>query len=103
MFGDLMGNVQKQQEEIQKALKNIFVEGEAGGGAVRVTCNATKEVQKVSFDKSKLDWEDQEMVEDLLVVAINQAIVKAVQIEAVESQKAMKSMIPPGMESMFGM
>lgn len=103
MFGDLLGNLEQQQAEIQKKLKTIQVQGQAGDGAVTVTCNAAKEVLKVNFDTSKLDWNDKEMVEDLLIVAINNAIQEASEKEAIESQQAMRSIMPPGLEGMFGM
>jgi DNA-binding YbaB/EbfC family protein len=97
MFGDLLGDMQERQKAMRQKLAEITVEAEAGDGAVRVKANANREVVNIAFDKSKLDWDDQEMVEDLLIAAINHALEKAAVREAAEAQNLMKDMLPPGM------
>ena len=97
MFGDLMGNMEERQKEMRKKLAEIIVEAEAGDGAVKVKANATREILNISIDKEKLDWEDQEEVEDLILVAVNRAIASAAEKEAEESQKLIQDMLPPGM------
>lgn len=97
MFGDLLGDMQERQKAMRKKLAGITVEAEAGDGAVRVKANANREIVNISFDKSKLNWEDQEMVEDLLIAAINHAMEKAAAKEAEEAQNIMKDMLPPGL------
>jgi len=67
MFGDLMSNMQKQQEELQKKLKTLSVDTFYEG--VRITGNATKEVTNISVDNELMD--DKEMLEDLLLVTFN--------------------------------
>ena len=105
MFGDLFGNVEQQQKELQEKLAQIEVQGEAGEGAIVITANANQKVLNISIDKSKLDWEDSEEVEDLLLVAINRTLDKAASKQAEESQKLIQNMMPPGMgglTDMFG-
>lgn len=105
MFGDLFGNVEQQQKELQEKLNQIEVNGQAGDGAIKVVANANQKVLNISIDKTKLDWEDSEEVEDLLLVAINRALEKAQEMQAEESQKLMQKMMPPGMgglADMFG-
>jgi nucleoid-associated protein EbfC len=102
MFGDLFGNVQQQQEEMKKKLATISVVGESGDGAVKVTANANREILDISIDKSKLDWDDQEQVQDLVLAAVNNALEKAMVKEQAEAQKLISQMMPPGMSGLFG-
>ncbi|MEZ4957886.1 MAG: YbaB/EbfC family nucleoid-associated protein [Saprospiraceae bacterium] len=97
MFGDLLGNMQQQQEEMAAKLEAIVVEAEAGGGAVKVKSTASRKILNISIDKEKLDWDDVEMVEDLVLTAINNVLEKAAIKEAAESQKLISQMMPPGL------
>ncbi|MBK8427081.1 MAG: YbaB/EbfC family nucleoid-associated protein [Lewinellaceae bacterium] len=98
MFEDLLGNLQKQQEELQQKLAEIFVEAEAGDGAVTVKAGADLHIENIKFDASKMDFSDQEQVEDLLVVALNRALDLARQKAAAESSKLLGNMLPGGMD-----
>jgi DNA-binding YbaB/EbfC family protein len=102
MFGDLFGNVEQQQAEMRKKLAEVTVTAEAGGGAVIVTANANREILDVKIDKSKLDWEDLEEVQDLILAAVNNALDKAMEEEQAETQKLIAQMMPPGMSGLFG-
>ena len=102
MFGDMFGNLEEKQKEMRQKLAQITVEAEAGGGAIRVTANANREIVNIAIDREKLDWDDKEMVEDLLTVAVNLALEKAAEKESGETQRFLKDMLPPGMEDMFG-
>ncbi len=105
MFGDLFGNVEQQQQELQKKLATIEITGDAGDGAIKVIANANQKILNISIDKSKLDWEDTEEVEDLLLVAINRTLERAAAKQGEESQKLIQNMMPPGMgglADMFG-
>ena len=97
MFGDLLGNFQNQQAEIQEKLANMCIEAEAGNGAVKVSVTATRKVLNISIDKEKLDWDDVEMVEDLVLTAMNKALEKAAIKEQAEAKKMMSQMMPPGL------
>ncbi len=105
MFGDLFGNIEEQQKEMRSQLAKITVEAEVGDGAVRVTANANREIVNIAIDKTKLDWEDVEQIEDLMMVAINRALEMAAAKEAAEAQNLLKKMMPPGMgdlSNLFG-
>lgn len=97
MFGDLFGNLEEQQAKMKEALSAIQVESEAGDGAVKISANANREILNVAIDKEKLDLTDTEELEDLLVVALNRVLAQAAEKEAVEGQKLMKDMLPPGL------
>jgi nucleoid-associated protein EbfC len=102
MFGDLFGNVEQQQAEMRKKLAEISVTADAGNGAVKVTANANREILDISIDKSKLDWDDVEQVQDLVLAAVNNALQKATEKEQAEAQQLISQMIPPGMSGLFG-
>ncbi|HMQ49240.1 MAG TPA: YbaB/EbfC family nucleoid-associated protein [Saprospiraceae bacterium] len=105
MFGNLLGDMEERQKEMRENLSTLRVEGSSGDGAVMVTANANREIINIRFDKSKLDWEDAEMVEDLLIAAINEALQAAAEKEAEEAQNLMKDMLPPGfgdLSDLFG-
>lgn len=74
-IGNLMKQAQKMQEDMQKAqeeLKNLEVEGQAGGNLVKVTMTGKHEVRKVQIDDSLLS-DDKDMLEDLIAAAMNDA------------------------------
>ena len=102
MFGDLFGNLQQQQEELQKKLGEIFVEAEAGDGAVTVKAGADMHIENVRIDPAKIDVADREQLEDLLVVALNRALEAARVKAAAETNKLIGGMFPGGMDSMLG-
>ncbi len=81
-LGNLMKQAQKMQEDMQKAqeeLKNLEVEGQAGGGMVNVTMTGKHEVKKVHIDDSMIN-DDKEMLEDLIAAAMNDASNKIEQL-----------------------
>jgi nucleoid-associated protein EbfC len=98
MFEDLLGNLQKQQEELQQKLAEIFVEAEAGDGAVVVKAGADLHIENIKLDPSKLDFSDQEQLEDLLLVATNRALELARKEAASESNKLLGNLLPGGMD-----
>ena len=68
--------MQRQMEESQKELETKEFTAAAGGGAVEVTVTGKKEVTKVKIDPDAVDPEDVEMLEDLIVAAVNEALGK---------------------------
>ncbi len=75
-MGNLMKQAQKMQEDMQKAqaeVANMEVEGQAGGGMVKVVMNGRHEIRKVELDQSLMQ-DDKEMIEDLLAAAVNDAV-----------------------------
>lgn len=66
--------MQRQMEESQKELETKEFTSKAGGGAVSVTVSGSKEVKEVKIDKEVVDPDDVEMLEDLIVAAVNEAM-----------------------------
>lgn len=76
-MGNMMKQVQKlqkQMEDMQEKLKMEEVSASAGGGAVVATVNGNKELISIKLDKDAVDPDDVEMLEDLIVVAVNDAL-----------------------------
>ena len=76
----LMQQAKKMQEQMLKAqeeLENTEVEGKAGGEMVKVVMNGKKEIKAIKLDRTAVDPDDVEMLEDLIIVAIKDATAKA--------------------------
>lgn len=76
-YGDILKQakiMQQKMEKIQEELKDMEFEASAGGGVVKVKVNGDQEVTGVSIDKEMVDMEDLEMLEDMILVAFNDAI-----------------------------
>jgi DNA-binding YbaB/EbfC family protein len=103
-MGNLMKQAQQMQENMKRAqaeLANVEVEGQAGSGMVKVVMTCRNEVKRVSIDNS-LMGDDKELLEDLIVTALNDASRKA---EATSQERMGGLMaglpIPPGMKLPF--
>jgi DNA-binding YbaB/EbfC family protein len=75
-LGNMMKQAQKMQADMQKAqeeIANMEVEGQSGGGMVKVVMNGRHEVRRVELDDSLMQ-DDKEMIEDLLAAAVNDAV-----------------------------
>ena len=88
--------MQKQMEEAQAQLEESSYTATSGGGAVEVTISGKKEITSIKFDPEVVDPDDIEMLEDLTMAAVNEAIRK---IEEVSAQKM--SNITGGMGGLF--
>ncbi len=69
----LMKQVQQMQAQMQQRMAELRVEGSAGGGMVKATMNGSKELLAVTIDKEAVDPNDVEMLQDLVVAAVNEA------------------------------
>ncbi len=69
--------MQRQMEEQQKALEEASYTAKAGGGAVEVTVTGKKEVTSVKLSPEAVDPDDVEMLEDLIMAALNEAMKQA--------------------------
>ena len=104
-FGNMMKQaqqLQKKMAEAQNKLNEIEVEGSSGGGLIKVIANAKGVLKKISIDETLLKGEEKEILEDLIIAAINDVKEKG---EAV-AQEQMKSLtgglpLPPGMKLPF--
>lgn len=102
-LGGLMKQAQQMQEnmkKMQEQLATMEVEGQSGGGMVKVVMTCSNDVKRVSIDASTM--EDKEMLEDLIAAAMNDAVRKA----AATSQEKMSGFtsglnLPPGMKLPF--
>ena len=90
---DKLFQAQQKAEEIKKRLETISVSGEAEGGLIRVVATANKEIKEITIDPVFLSNADKEELEELLVVALNKAIVQAENISQAEMQAASKDML----------
>lgn len=85
-MNSMMKQVQKMQEDMQKtqeSLEQQIYEASAGGGAVLVKVNGKKEMISIQLNPSVVDPEDVEMLQDLVMIAVNEALRTA---EAASSQ-----------------
>jgi DNA-binding YbaB/EbfC family protein len=73
----MMKQAQQMQERMQKEMVDLKVEGNAGGGMVTVVMNGAKQVQSLKIDPEVVSKDDVEMLQDLIVAAINDAHRKA--------------------------
>jgi len=104
MFGDLsgmMGKLKEAQakiEETKARLNTVLVDGESGNGKVKVTVTANREIRNIDIVDELLQEKDE--LEDYLVIALNNALEKANEINEVEMAAAAKGGLPdiPGMD-----
>jgi len=103
-LGNLMRQAQQMQETMQKAqaeLAEIEVTGESGAGMVKVTLNGRHEAKKVLIE-SKLLAEEKDMLEDLLVAAVNDAVRKIAARTQEKYSGLMSGLkLPPGVKLPF--
>jgi DNA-binding YbaB/EbfC family protein len=85
----MMKQAQQMQERLQQQMAEARVEGNAGGGMVTVVMNGAKQVQSLKIDPEAISKEDVEMLQDLIVAALNDAHRKADE----EMQKHMGGMM----------
>ncbi len=102
MLDQLMGNMEQSQEALRQKLGSITIEQTSGDGAVTATINGNGEITNLAIDDEKLELSDTEQLEDLVIIAVNKAIVAAKELEKTETTKQMKEMLPPGFGNLFG-
>lgn len=99
----MMGKVKEVQEKMKEAqenLKSITDTGESGAGMVKATVNGKKEVIAIDVDESLLNKDDKEMMQDLVVAAVNNALEKVDLKAKEEIKKSTEGIIPniPGLD-----
>ncbi|HMJ70748.1 MAG TPA: YbaB/EbfC family nucleoid-associated protein [Cyclobacteriaceae bacterium] len=99
----MMGKVKEMQARLKEAqdnLVNIKVTGESGGGMVKATVNGKKQVLSIEIDPSLLKKEDQMIVQDLVVAALNKALEEAEVMAKEELRKSTDGILPniPGLD-----
>lgn len=99
-MGSMMKQVQKMQQEmarLQGELEEKTVESSAGGGVVTVVATGKKELKSISIKPEAVDPDDVEMLEDLVLAAVNEALRKAEQMVAEEMSKITGGLNIPGL------
>lgn len=104
-LGDIMkqaAGLQQKMQDLQQELERLEVEGQSGGGMVKVTLTGKGRAVRVAIEKDLLNPEEGEVLEDLLVAALNDAKDKA-EAKAAEEMKALTEglPLPPGMNLPF--
>ena len=98
---DKLFEAQQKAGEVKKRLDGITVSGDAEGGLIKVTANGNKVIQSISIDEEFLKTADKEELEELLVVAVNKALVQAENVSQSEMAALTKDMFG-GLGNMFG-
>lgn len=100
-LGDLMTKarqMQDQMKQLQEDLAKKQVTADAGGGMVQATVNGRMELVKLHIDKDKVDVNDTELLEDLIVAAVHGAQSRAAEMMKTEMQKMTGDLgLPPGL------
>ncbi|MBS4888631.1 MULTISPECIES: YbaB/EbfC family nucleoid-associated protein [Anaerococcus] len=99
-MNSMMKKVQKMQQEMartQQEIEEKEFSSTAGGGVIEAVVNGKKEVVKIKIDEDVVDPEDTEMLEDLVVAAINDALKKADEYSQKEMGKLTGNINIPGL------
>ena len=95
----MMKQAQAMQENMQKEMEAMSVEASAGGGVVTVQMRGTREIEKLTIDPEAVKEGDVEMLQDMIVAAINEAARKV--DEAMKGK--LGGMLPPGLGNLGGL
>jgi hypothetical protein len=100
-MGEMLKQARQMQEKMaamQEELARKQVSADAGAGMVEATVNGKQELVKLSIDKQKIDVNDTEMLESMIVSAVRAAQAKAVEMMKDEMQKTVGDLgLPPGL------
>ncbi|UCE26418.1 MAG: YbaB/EbfC family nucleoid-associated protein [Candidatus Coatesbacteria bacterium] len=103
-LGDMAGlltqakKFEKEMKDLNERLGWARVEGDAGGGMVRVVCNGRQDVLSVEIDPAIVDPSETAMLEELILAAVNTARRKAQELAKEEMEKLARDMgVPPGL------
>jgi len=99
-----MGNMMKQAQKLQanmlklqEALADRTVETTSGGGMVKVVANGKQQILSIQMEKEVVDPEDVEMLQDLILAAINDALAKSHEMVSSEMSKLTGGLNIPGL------
>jgi DNA-binding YbaB/EbfC family protein len=99
-----MANMMKQAQKLQSKMMKLqeemaekTVESASGGGMVKVVANGRQQIVSVSVEKEVVDPEDVDMLQDLILAAVNDALTKSQEMVSTEMSKLTGGMNIPGM------
>lgn len=99
-----MGNMMKQAQKLQSKMLRIqeemaekTVEATAGGGMIRVTANGRQQILSIRIEKEVVDPDDVEMLQDLILAAVNDALTKSQEMITAEMSKLTGGLNIPGL------
>ena len=95
--------MQTQMAQAQQELAETTLEATAGGGAVRVVITGAQEVRAVEIDPSAVDPDEVEMLQDLVMTAVNEAIARSKELERERIGRIAGAMGVPGMPNLQGL
>ena len=93
----MMKQAQEMQGRLQKQLAEMQIEATAGGGMVTVVINGTKQIRRLTIDPEVISADDVEMLQDLIVAAVNDAQRKVDEVVAKEMGGLMGGLKIPGL------
>jgi DNA-binding YbaB/EbfC family protein len=98
-----MGNMMKQAQKLQSQMMRLqeemaekTVETTAGGGMVKITANGRQQIVSIQIEKEVVDPDDVEMLQDLVLAAVNEALSKSQEMVASEMSKLTGGLNIPG-------
>jgi len=103
-LGGMLKQMQEMQgkiAEIQAEMEAMEVEGTAGGGMVKVVANGKHEIKSVTIDPEVVDPEEIEMLQDLIVAALNQSSQRASEMQAEKMSSLTGGLNIPGLNLPF--
>ncbi|MCK5420313.1 MAG: YbaB/EbfC family nucleoid-associated protein, partial [Desulfobacterales bacterium] len=98
-MGDMMKQAQQLQSKMlkmQEEMAEKTVETSAGGGMVKIVANGKQQIMSIQIEKEVVDPEDVEMLQDLILSAINEALTKSQEMVAAEMSKLTGGLNIPG-------
>jgi DNA-binding YbaB/EbfC family protein len=96
-----MQQLQSKMQEVQTELESTEVEASAGGGMVKVVANGKNEIVSIEIDPEVVDKDDVEMLQDLIVAAVNQAREKVQEMQSDKMSALTGGLNVPGLNLPF--
>jgi len=97
-----VAKLQKRMQDLKLQLDTLEASGESGGGMVKVVATGGQRVKSIVIEQALLDTGDMEMIQDLVVASVNQALEAAVEVARNQMSEELGSLMPPGMEDLEG-